>query len=284
MRALVARLSEVEELVRSNYARKLEGLRMLDVGAGQRMLEMKYFSVRNAVVGIDRDVIVTGFDPRAYLHLLVRQGVNRTAKTVGRKALGIDRRQTRELAKILRVRRFPELTVTQMDAAHMTFEPESFDFVYSFAVFQHLENPQAVIEEMRRVLKPGGIFYADFILYTGRTGAHDLRLMGGRTAEIPLWAHLRPDKSHEVRQTAYLNRLRLPEWRSIFAETIPGFELLLKAPERDWLEPEASKLQAQGELKSYDLEELVTAKVMVLWQKPIQAVETRNPPKAAVTH
>ncbi len=284
MRALAARLSEVEELVQSSYGTTLEGLRMLDVGAGQRMLEMKYFSVKNTVVGIDRDVIVEGIDPRAYLRLLMRQGVNRTAKTIGRKSLGIDRRQTRELAKVLRVRRFPKLTVRQMDAAKMTFESDSFDFVYSFAVFQHLENPHAVVEEMRRVVKPGGVFYADFILYTGRTGAHDLRLMGGRTAEIPLWAHLRPDKSQEVRQTAYLNRLRLPEWRSMFDERLPGCELVLKAPEREWLEPEALKLQAEGELQDYGLEELLTAKVMVVWQKPTKPVEARTPAEAAVAH
>jgi hypothetical protein len=137
---------------------------------------------------------------------------------------------------------------------------------------------------MRRVLRPGGIFYADFILYTGRTGAHDLRLMGGGTADLPHWAHLRPDKAHFVQQTAFLNRLRLGEWRGIFGEEIPGFEIVLKKPEQDWLEPEALKLQAQGELTDYSLEELLTAKVMVLWKKPKEPLGRRRIESAAAAH
>lgn len=276
MRALVERLSEVEQLVFASYGTSVADLSVLDVGAGQRLLEMKYFSVKNAVVGIDRDVIVEGFDPRAYIKLLARQGANRAAKTVGRKLLGIDRRQTRELARILGVPGFRKLAVMQMDAANMTFADESFDAVFSFAVFQHLQDPGAVVDEMRRVLKPGGVFYADFILYTGRTGAHDLRLLGGREADLPLWAHIRPGKSHLVQQTAYLNGLRLGDWRRVFDERIQGYELILKSPEREWLEREARKLQAEGELRDYSLDELLTAKVMVLWQKPMRPVLTGN--------
>src|SRR5205823_2549691 len=100
----------------------------------------------------------------------------------------------------------------------------------------------------------------------------DLRLMGGRTADVPLWSHLRPEIARDVRQSAYLNRLRLPEWRSIFDGRLPGHQLILRAPERDWLEPEAFKLRAEGELHDYELDELLTAKVIVLWQKPAQTV------------
>src|ERR1700680_2242079 len=45
------------------------------------------------------------------------------------------------------------------------FADESFDFVYSHAVFQHIPNREVVLDslrETRRVLKPGGIFHGQF--------------------------------------------------------------------------------------------------------------------------
>jgi ubiquinone/menaquinone biosynthesis C-methylase UbiE len=45
------------------------------------------------------------------------------------------------------------------------FADESFDFVYSYAVFQHIPTRDVVLEymrEIRRVLKPGGVFHGQF--------------------------------------------------------------------------------------------------------------------------
>jgi len=45
------------------------------------------------------------------------------------------------------------------------FADESFDFVYSYAVFQHIPSRDVVLEymrEIRRVLKPGGVFHGQF--------------------------------------------------------------------------------------------------------------------------
>lgn len=43
----------------------------------------------------------------------------------------------------------------RMDARAMTFGAGSFDLVYSFHVLEHIQPPQQVITEIRRVLKPG---------------------------------------------------------------------------------------------------------------------------------
>src|SRR5450759_1298683 len=46
-----------------------------------------------------------------------------------------------------------------------TFADDSFDFAYSYAVFQHIPSREVVLEymrEIRRVLKPGGIFRGQF--------------------------------------------------------------------------------------------------------------------------
>jgi ubiquinone/menaquinone biosynthesis C-methylase UbiE len=45
------------------------------------------------------------------------------------------------------------------------FADESFDFIYSYAVFQHIPSRDVVLEymrEIRRVLKPGGVFRGQF--------------------------------------------------------------------------------------------------------------------------
>src|SRR5271170_6530474 len=45
------------------------------------------------------------------------------------------------------------------------FADESFEFIYSYAVFQHIPSREVVLEymrEIRRVLKPGGVFRGQF--------------------------------------------------------------------------------------------------------------------------
>lgn len=42
------------------------------------------------------------------------------------------------------------------DACHLPFPQDSFDYVYSFGVLHHVADTEKSIEEVRRVLKPGG--------------------------------------------------------------------------------------------------------------------------------
>lgn len=44
------------------------------------------------------------------------------------------------------------------DGHHLPFEDRSFDLVFAEYVFEHLPNPTLAIEEIRRVLAPGGSF------------------------------------------------------------------------------------------------------------------------------
>ena len=46
----------------------------------------------------------------------------------------------------------------RIDAELLPFPDNSFDVVYSWGVIHHSENPGQIIEEIRRVLKPGGVF------------------------------------------------------------------------------------------------------------------------------
>lgn len=48
--------------------------------------------------------------------------------------------------------------LVQMDAENLAFAGNSFDAVYSFGVLHHTPSPEAAFREIRRVLRPGGVF------------------------------------------------------------------------------------------------------------------------------
>jgi SAM-dependent methyltransferase len=48
--------------------------------------------------------------------------------------------------------------VCEADARHLPFEDASFDFVYSHGVLHHSDEPEKIVYEMLRVLRPGGRF------------------------------------------------------------------------------------------------------------------------------
>ena len=45
-----------------------------------------------------------------------------------------------------------------MDAQSLQFDANSFDVIYSFHALEHIEQPLRALSEMRRVLKPSGIY------------------------------------------------------------------------------------------------------------------------------
>ncbi|MDO9045744.1 MAG: class I SAM-dependent methyltransferase [Methanobacteriaceae archaeon] len=49
------------------------------------------------------------------------------------------------------------------DARKLPFENDTFDIVFSTGLLEHFKDPQIVIDEMVRVLKPNGIFYSDIV-------------------------------------------------------------------------------------------------------------------------
>lgn len=244
------------------------GLRILEIGPGQQLVEMTHFGASNEVIGIDTDLIAKDAGLASSLRMLRSNGALRTAKTLSRKALGIDRRARAEVLTQLGLKTAPEFTVLQMDAANMTFPDGSFDVVYSRAVFEHLQDPSAVIAEVRRVLKPGGVMFVRLHLYTSDSGIHDARIFAGQRDGLPYWSHLRPAYEHLARPNSYLNKVRLDEWTRLFTRAMEGSKVtaLRDAPEPERLALE--ELRAGGELAEYSDVELLSPTVDVIWRKP----------------
>jgi ubiquinone/menaquinone biosynthesis C-methylase UbiE len=59
-----------------------------------------------------------------------------------------------EIAK----KRYPKIEFFVMDAEHLAFENNSFDFIYSSLILDHFKSWKKVLSEVYRVLKKGGTF------------------------------------------------------------------------------------------------------------------------------
>lgn len=263
---LIEEMRAVERQVRETSGLELDGARVLDVGPGQRQGHMLWLALRNQVIGIDLDVSPEGL--RGYLQLLRSNGLTRFYKTLGRKLLGVDRRYRAELARQLGVERLPRLDIRQMDATRMSFPDGAFDFVFSRSVFEHIADPDAAVGEVARVLRPGGCAYLIVHLYTSDSGCHDPRILGGNRGGLPMWAHLREHSAHQVRPNAFLNRVRLDEWESIFGRRMPGARFVRRQDASPTARAALDEIRRAGELQDHSDEELLTVALDVIWRKP----------------
>jgi len=267
----IRKMRRFEDKVNQRAGMSLENCDILIIGPGQGAGELTYFSMKNRVVGIDLDVILDSNNPFAYLKMLRQNGLMRTVKTAVRKLLGVDRRGAQELRRQLNVEKSQRPQLIQMDAAQMTFPDNHFDLIYTFSVFEHLPDPIAVIEQVKRVLRPGGVAYISLHLYTNDSGSHDPRIWTNSPDQPPLWAHLRPEHKAKVQSNAYLNQWRIEQWQKCFQENLPGAGLEYETHEgahHTKLQGELQSLRQQNELSDFTDEELLTVNFTAFWNKP----------------
>lgn len=286
-RQMLAEMESSQSEMECALGGRLKDKDILIIGPGQQLVEMSFFARHNRVTGIDLDVIPQHPSVREYLEMFRNNGSIRTLKTVGRKAMGYDRALRREVERQgLPVDDDP--TIVAMDAAAMAFPDGSFDCVFSHSCFEHLSEPGDVVRQVARVLRPGGLAYVDVHLYTSDSGCHDVRIFGGRRESIPPWSHLRPRYRHLVQPNSYLNEIRLAPWRDLFSQHWPGVTFRLR-PERDpAIQSALAPLQADGELKEYEDEELLSVYLLAEWVKPAMAMagdgETLSTSSALASH
>ena len=82
-----------------------------------------------------------------------------------------------------------EGTFQTEDAEHLSFPDESFDVVYSLGVLHHTPNTRLAIEEVHRVLKPGG--QAIIMLYHKNSFNYYVRILGYMRLRVLLGALVR---------------------------------------------------------------------------------------------
>ncbi|MBL4684332.1 MAG: class I SAM-dependent methyltransferase [Nannocystaceae bacterium] len=262
------RLVRDRQRMEEGLADPLRGRRMLVIGPGQLLREARYFAVDNHVTCMDLDVIPRGVDPVAYVRMLQNNGAGRVLKTLGRKLIGNDRIEAREWKRALGLSYLPSPECVVGDICDGAPDAGTWDAVTSWAVFQHIPDVKLALQKCVEALRPGGVLYHGIQLWTCNTGHHDIRAYIGLEHALPLWAHLRPGKEELVESSAWLNRLRLRDWRAAFEEVCPGYvEFQDRWGEEDYRKKMTPELRKT--LADYDDEELYTVDVFYRWTKPL---------------
>jgi len=259
-----------EQRIERKLGKPLKGLKMLEIGVGQGMERARYFGIENTVIGMDLDVIPTGFDLAGYFRLIRRNGPGRFFKTVGRKLIVAGPNRSGWYRAVGRkAMKNPE--ILNGDICETIPAREEFDVAMSWSVFEHLPDPERALDHMIQALRPGGVLFTSIHLYTSNNGHHDIRAFTGGESELPAWGHLRPQMRDRIHPSSYLNRWRLDRWRALFSEKAPGCE--------EYLETHSNRYaalmnpQVRAELAEYSEEELLTVDAIYVWRKPGDAPE-----------
>ena len=263
-------LKEMDEMrasIEAALGQPLIGKNVLEIGPGQQLRQSRYFAATNNVVAIDLDEILTSFDPVALLRTVRVNGPVRFAKTLARKLAGFDRQFLQETIRQRPALRGSKPQVLRQDATNTGLPAASFDCALSVSVFEHLPDPAAVLREIRRLLRPGGVSHHIVHLYASDSGAHDARTYTVDRGGFPYWCHLRPSVQHLLAPNCYVNKLSVAQWQTLVERECPGTQVTHFRAGSPYPE-ELAKLRALGELPDYSDAELLTVCLMVEWKKP----------------
>ncbi len=199
----------------------VRSLRMLEIGSGQRFAAtLLLHSLGAHVTGIDADYVDPHFTLNGYWRIWKLNGLERSVKTLTRHVL-FDRDYYAGLAECFhsdfdRPLRWDGLDLRQMNACALDFPDNHFDFAFSRAVFEHIDNVPAACRELARVLKPGGVAFIEAHLFPSLSGGHNLawvRPSAAAPTRVPPWDHLRQNRYPSPH---YLNKLREQDYMNAF--------------------------------------------------------------------
>ncbi|HVP37453.1 MAG TPA: methyltransferase domain-containing protein [Terriglobales bacterium] len=241
-----------------SYLGEFENRRILDVGCGQRYpLTLLFHNTRNDVVGCDLGHIKSTWES------LRHDGLERTLKTTIRKIL-YDRTYYKQLESISGFKLSQKnIDLRYSDVTNLPFIDNSFDFVVSNAVLEHVADISSALSEIRRVLKPDGITYHNIHLFCSLSGGHSFDWSypdENLPRAVPPWDHLRANlfPAH-----VYLNKLREKDYLLAFESNFRILEWLTAKTEGERiLTPEL-----EHELCGYSREELSKREITVIARK-----------------
>lgn len=155
-------------------------------------------------------------------------------------------------------------TLTCGDVGKLPFPDRSFDLVTSVAAFEHFLDVPAVVAELWRVLRPGGVAWVCVHLFTCPSGGHNLAF-----TEIPLrtippgvdaWDHLR---RRRLPFTVPLNEWRQHQYLHTFKQHFPLVSHYCAMREGEALLTPA----IARELAAYSRDELTCGALVIVAQK-----------------
>lgn len=112
----------------------------------------------------------------------------------------------------------------KMDAAVMEFADESFDFVFSYAAFEHLASPEGALREAIRVVRVNGYIYLDFgPLYYSPFGQHAYRSITVPYCQFLFEKHVinefAAQNGRDLIDFKHVNEWSLEMWRNLWKST-----------------------------------------------------------------
>ena len=253
----------VKEIIEKNIGKLTPETRILEIGCGQRFARTMLFHSEGAnITGIDLDFVDPDFSIKSMVNIWRINGFERFIKTIVRHFF-YDRKYytviEQEYGKPLK---WSDLDVRRMSAYNLDFPSNYFDFIFSNAVFEHMDNIDAACGELARVLKPEGYAYCGIHLYPSLSGGHNLEWAypdEQPSKVVPPWDHLRKNRfpAH-----VYLNKLKKGEYVSIFNRYCDVHDIILSF--------EGESLLTNGilsEISGYSKEDLITRSMELLVTK-----------------
>jgi len=214
-------LADLETVGLADLAEK----RVLDVGCGPRYGFALQCAARGArVTAVDTRDVRPAFLPMALWRAFAHDGPRVASKTLLRRVVfdrayysGLERAAGTRLRHLVRDIDF---IVASGGAGGYNLPGESFELIAAIAVLEHIPDLAAFAGEVRRLLVPGGLFYAIIHNYYSLSGGHspDWAFPDERPSErVPPWDHLR---ERRFVPSVYLNELRPDEYRATLAREL----------------------------------------------------------------
>ena len=248
-----------EKQIYDSYGIQWRDCKLLEIGCGQDLAYTYVFALNNWVTAIDTQPPLCSPYIQNFWSLLKTAGIYRVARSLIGSIVGKKNQFKQSLLEIMAVKRLRSVSLNSMNASKLKFSDKSFDGVFSFSVFEHIDDPIHALQEVKRVLKHGGVFYLDIHLFTSIHGDHDFR------ENIPPWNHLR-STGCSYQRPHYVNEVRLAAWKKMLTKT---FKKIKYTKIEGELESNSRYLthEIRKELVEYSEEELLTTTFITIAQK-----------------
>jgi SAM-dependent methyltransferase len=150
------------------------------------------------------------------------------------------------------------------DVGALPYSDQSFDLVTSIAAFEHFLDVPAVVAELHRVLRPGGVVWISIHLFSCPTGGHNLSFTEFPLRNVPdgvdAWDHLR---KRRLPFSVPLNQWRRDQYLQAFEKHFHILSHYCAMREgEELLTPEI-----EAELSDYSRDELTCAAYIIMARK-----------------
>jgi len=143
----------------------------------------------------------------------------------------------------------------QEDVKHLSLESDSIDIIFSNAVLEHVPRLKEAVDEMRRVLKPGGIGVHEIDLRDHFSNDNPLKLLS-----YPDWLWIMMTSN----RPGFTNRLRFTDYIDLFNKahfTIEKHYIQLE------YEGDLSEIKINKKFQKYSADNL---KILTFWIKTVK--------------